>query len=313
MEDAVDGLAAGEQAAELQRPVTVWTTADGMTIISDANGVDMMRDVSGDDLLQQAMNEVSAEYGRAGDILYSHDSSILSFDNFVANGEASVSTMTPQAGGDHSVMGSSCLQVRSDGSYAYLPSDTDTGNDLAALSQNCSNAISDNVFISSNCVGDATPVTLPDTTMLTTKQEDGHAEVTTSSVGLRGSVVDASAPLGSRGNPIRIVQRGNEFTSMQHLSSDQLSQILQVIQQQQLLQTAKQSSSGQAVLYNPDSQTCVVYRVLSQDSELPMAEDRQDSQMLIESGLLAPDHQSRRVYRKRKREDDEKVEGFRNE
>jgi len=36
------------------------------------------------------------------------------------------------------------------------------------------------------------------------------------------------APLGSSRNPIRIIQQGNQYTSLQHLTQDQLSQIMQV-------------------------------------------------------------------------------------
>ena len=38
-----------------------------------------------------------------------------------------------------------------------------------------------------------------------------------------------NAPLGSSQNPIRIVQQGNNYTPVQHLTADQLSQIMQVI------------------------------------------------------------------------------------
>ena len=38
----------------------------------------------------------------------------------------------------------------------------------------------------------------------------------------------AAPPLGSSKNPIRIIQQGNKYTSMQELTQDQLSQIMQV-------------------------------------------------------------------------------------
>jgi hypothetical protein len=43
-----------------------------------------------------------------------------------------------------------------------------------------------------------------------------------------GNSTTASFPLGSSKNPIRIIQQGNKYTSMQQLTSEQLSQIMQV-------------------------------------------------------------------------------------
>ncbi len=70
-----------------------------------------------------------------------------------------------------------------------------------------------------------------------------------------------SAPLGSSGNPIRIVQQGNQYTSMQQLSADQLAQIMQVVQQQQVAKSTTEGT-GQTVLFNPNTQTRIVYRVI---------------------------------------------------
>ena len=53
------------------------------------------------------------------------------------------------------------------------------------------------------------------------------AAVTAAEIGQDGSSTSAP-PLGSSQNPIRIVQHGNKFTSMQPLSSEQLTQIIQV-------------------------------------------------------------------------------------
>ena len=55
---------------------------------------------------------------------------------------------------------------------------------------------------------------------------------------------------------------GNQYTSVQQLDSDQLQQIMQVVQQQQ--QRMKQGSEPtQTVIYNPSSQTRIVYRYIS--------------------------------------------------
>ncbi|CAH1791620.1 unnamed protein product [Owenia fusiformis] len=72
---------------------------------------------------------------------------------------------------------------------------------------------------------------------------------------------DLSGDLGSSENPIRIVQQGTQYHSMQQLTQEQLTQIMQVLQQQQL-SAATQKSGGQSVLYNSQTNTRVVYRVM---------------------------------------------------
>lgn len=69
------------------------------------------------------------------------------------------------------------------------------------------------------------------------------------------------APLGSSDNPIRIIQQGNQYKSLQNLSPEQLAQIMQVVQQQQLIRSSQQT--GQAsILYNPQTQTKIVFKVV---------------------------------------------------
>ena len=55
---------------------------------------------------------------------------------------------------------------------------------------------------------------------------------------------------------------GNQYTSVQQLDSDQLQQIMQVVQQQQQ-RMKKGSEPTQTVIYNPSSQTRIVYRYIS--------------------------------------------------
>ena len=69
-------------------------------------------------------------------------------------------------------------------------------------------------------------------------------------------------PLGSSTNPIRIIQQGNSYTSTQQLSQEQLAQIMQVVQQQQALKEA-QEIGGSKVIYNPQTQTKIVYKVVN--------------------------------------------------
>lgn len=121
--------------------------------------------------------------------------------------------------------------------------------------------------------------------------------------------VSGNPPLGSSKNPIRIVQQGNQYTSLQHLTPEQLSQIMQVVQQQQLLQKT-QHSGGASVLYNPQTQTRIVYRVLY-PSELhgkANSSDKTNSSAIkvrvLTDSVTIPEH--RRQYRKRRcPEDDE--------
>ena len=70
-----------------------------------------------------------------------------------------------------------------------------------------------------------------------------------------------SAPLGSSLNPIRIIQQGSQYTSVQQLTTEQLEQIMQVVQQQQLAKST-QEGGGSSVLYNSETQTRIVYRVI---------------------------------------------------
>jgi len=65
-----------------------------------------------------------------------------------------------------------------------------------------------------------------------TGQQEGPAVDTAQQSGSTMTVgsenLDNSHPLGSSENPIRIVQQGNKYTSMQELSPGQLNQIMQV-------------------------------------------------------------------------------------
>lgn len=69
-----------------------------------------------------------------------------------------------------------------------------------------------------------------------------------------------AAPLGSKNNPIRIIQQGNTYTSMQHLSQSQIQQIVQVLQQQNI--AAKGLDGSSTAVFNPETNTRIVYRVV---------------------------------------------------
>ncbi|XP_074662677.1 uncharacterized protein LOC141915156 [Tubulanus polymorphus] len=84
---------------------------------------------------------------------------------------------------------------------------------------------------------------------------------------------DDAPPLGSSENPIRIIQQGNHYTSMQQLTPDQLAHIMQVLQQQQVSKPVQDVSPGSTTLFNPETNTRIVYRVIY-PSELHKSSDK---------------------------------------
>ena len=122
------------------------------------------------------------------------------------------------------------------------------------------------------------------------------------------------APLGSSLNPIRIIQQGSQYTSVQQLTPEQLEQIMQVVQQQQLAKST-QEGGGSSVLYNSETQTRIVYRVIY-PSELHAKNSGINTNIMTSSGqvrVAVPSqsvviHHSKRPYRRRKHEDDDRVE-----
>ena len=128
---------------------------------------------------------------------------------------------------------------------------------------------------------------------------NGNAEVTLPS----GNSTPGGAPLGSSQNPIRIIQQGNQYIPVQQLTGDQLQQIMQVVQQQQL--TKQSSDFGSSVLFNPQTNTRIVYRVIY-PSELH--KDGEDSKLTeqekVHGNHMVPVAQKRQ-YKKRNKEDEE--------
>ena len=123
-----------------------------------------------------------------------------------------------------------------------------------------------------------------------------------------------SAPLGSSLNPIRIIQQGSQYTSVQQLTTEQLEQIMQVVQQQQLAKST-QEGGGSSVLYNSETQTRIVYRVIY-PSELHAKNAGPNTNIVTSQGLVrvaVPSqsvmiHHSKRPYRRRRQENDDRVE-----
>lgn len=65
-------------------------------------------------------------------------------------------------------------------------------------------------------------------------------------------------PLGSKTNPIRIIQQGDTYTSTQELSQDQIQQIVRVLQQQNVQRVV----GGSKAVFNAETNTRIVYRVV---------------------------------------------------
>lgn len=116
-------------------------------------------------------------------------------------------------------------------------------------------------------------------------------------------VPQSSAPLGSSQNPIRIIQQGNQYTPVQQLSTDQLQQIMQVVQQQQI---NKNVASGSSVLFNPQTNTRIVYRVIY-PSQLHKDGAGDSSKAAGQQTLMS--YIPQRRYKKRKEEETDKIEG----
>ena len=113
--------------------------------------------------------------------------------------------------------------------------------------------------------------------------------------------VSTPAPLGSSQNPIRIIQQGNQYTPVQQLSTDQLQQIMQVVQQQQ--QVTSTIESGSSVLFNPQTNTRIVYRVIYPSELHKDSTAVSNSMQTVHSMQATP----KKIYKKRNKEEDTDV------
>ena len=147
-----------------------------------------------------------------------------------------------------------------------------------------------------------------------------HVQLTQSSSGTPGAITVLTntgadgQPLGSSTNPIQIIQQGNQYTSMQQLTGEQLAQIMQVVQQQQLAKSTAQGG-GSSILFNPQTQTRIVYRVIY-PSELHSKGTSSGTGSTTSHGktITVPKNMltlsgTRRTYKKRHKDDDDKVDG----
>ncbi|KAH9498257.1 hypothetical protein Btru_009484 [Bulinus truncatus] len=111
----------------------------------------------------------------------------------------------------------------------------------------------------------------------------------------------SSPPLGSSQNPIRIIQQGNRYTPMQQLTTEQLQQIMQVVQQQHVTKNSQDNSGS--VIFNPQTNTRIMYRVIY-PSELHKSQNATTYHVLRPSTATqeqqTANSQHKRPYRKRK-------------
>ena len=273
------------------------------------------------DLLQQALNEVSfdADSGMSymehgGEVVYvQEDGKLVSLDGMIVSGDMAVMSV-PQATGvvcadQHGVdVGRVLFKHKStDAIYALMPSDSNIVNVSSSSMPTYSNSV-ESVYSANEVTTPQPecPVQISNVRSIANNQTAVKGQDNTDSVP-SGAIETDSAALGTSRNPIRIIQRGNEYTAMQHLMPDQLTQIIRVIQeQQQVLQAKDPSSSSSAILYNPDAGSQVVYRITTSSDS---AAGGGDSETVVRMISSADHGHQKRIVRKRKKDDDERVIG----
>lgn len=109
--------------------------------------------------------------------------------------------------------------------------------------------------------------------------------------GATGISDDVSIPLGSKSNPIRIIQQGNTYKSTQKLSQEQIQQIVQVLQRQNL--ASKTVDGGPTAVYNPETNTRIVYRVVQ-------PHDKANKSVVAEDGSMSTATLTARDYHRTK-------------
>ncbi|VDI73654.1 Hypothetical predicted protein [Mytilus galloprovincialis] len=253
-------------------------------MISSNENIIQNDEVNGDDLLQLALDEASGGLS-TNTIAYSVSNELV---DAVAN-DTFQGTIT---GGDNSelafenatyiVSGGDSVDFNAEGTQFQLETSEPGNNDSGNIS----------VSVASG--------------------SDNHTSsvIGTTSSGLTVTLVPANegsgAPLGSSQNPIRIIQQGNQYTPVQQLTTEQLQQIMQVVQQQQVAKSASEGG-GSSVLYNPQTNTKIVYRVIYPSELHKTATGSQNSQG--QQTIIQLNQQQKRQYKKRIKEEEERVDG----
>jgi len=285
-------------------------------------------DASASDLLQQAMNEVSFDAaGRmsyvehSGEVVYvQEDGRLVSLNGVIVSGDMAVIS-EPQTTGVI-VSGEQRGTVAMDVSGVlynsenlgvvceYMPTDpgvinvTTSGQLTHENSVEGAFSVTDVRTSQAACAIQISNVRSVSSSHSQTSFEEQNAINDVPS----GPVEMDSPPLGSSQNPIRIIQRGNQYTAMQHLTPDQLTQILQVIQEQlQHAQSKDPFSSTSAILCNPDSGSQVVYRITTSSSST--GGDDSNNGTVVRMVTNAEHNLQKRMVRKRRKDEDVRLVG----
>jgi len=326
MADFVNGVTL---SCALSGATVQWTTAAAAQQTLTPSMVAEQSDITqGDpttsDLLQQAMNEVSFDAGGGGgvsfmehgggEIVYvQEDGKLVSLNAMIASGNMAVMSVPETSGvavhsDQHGAVTMDIGRVvykgdNADTMYELIPSDP------AAINNVTSSATYDNSAESTYSANDMAtspavcPIQITDVRSLSSSQTSAEGQSSVASA-LSDTVTSDSAPLGSSSNPIRIIQRGNQYTAMQHLTTDQLNQILQVIKEQQQQQNKNPSSDGSAILYNPDADSQVMYRITT-SSDLTGRDSGSGTVVQMVSGAVHS-HQ-KKIIRERKKDDEDRM------
>jgi len=308
----------------LSGAVVQWTTAGAgqqslATPIVVAESEVTPGDPSTSDLLQQAMNAVSFDASggvsymeQNGEVVYvQEDGKLVSLRGVVAPADVAVMSVTQptgvvcvdQNGAFTQDVGGVLYKGDNRDVSAFLPTDLDIINVTSSTTLMYSSPV-ESAYSAADVT---TPQTAYSNQVINVSSISDNLS-TSKAQNNASNLSSESAPLGSSGNPIRIIQRGNQYTAMQHLTPDQLTQILQVIQEQQQRAQAKNpSSSDSAILYNPDAGSQVVYRITTSSNS--NAEGDSSSGTLVQMVFGADLGHQKRLFRKRKKEDDERMVG----
>ncbi|KAL4238926.1 hypothetical protein ACF0H5_003633 [Mactra antiquata] len=259
----------------------------------DENLVDQVSvGVNEEDMLQNALNEGSDTFPDEVQMQYTDESEVLGTGDLINNGIQFITD--PSHVQESSSHIPETFNASSTG-VAFV-------NDANYVTQENKDDTSTSVLSETN--GQVTDlVEQPTSQLVGTQFIQQMVANTQSQIMLQQQVQPTSAPLGSSQNPIRIIQQGNQYTPVQQLSSDQLQQIMQVVQQQQV---GKSVSAGSSVLYNPQTNTRIVYRVIY-PSQLHKDEGG-NTKGIGQQRLIS--NTPRRTYKKRVKDEDlEKVDG----
>lgn len=259
----------------------------------DENLVDQVSvDVNDEDMLQNALVEASDTFPGEVQMQYADETEVLGTGDLINNGIQFITD--PSNVQESSGHLQETFTTNSTG-VTFINDSNLLGN------SNKENDSINSVYTESN--GQSNNLMEQQTSQLINSQFIQTAANTQPQIIVQQQVQQSSAPLGSSQNPIRIIQQGNQYTPVQQLSGDQLHQIMQVVQQQQVGKTV---SAGSSVLFNPQTNTRIVYRVIypSQLHKDEVGNVKLSTQQRIVSNT------PRRAYKKRMKDEDiEKVDG----